>query len=410
MAKKLILALIISAAVFAAGGCSFNLQSNKGGENKNLAEPAEIVIGFNADQTSAGTGGFGVSARQGFELAVEEINSQGGVLGKKIKAIIMDDQADKELSKKNMEQLINQDKAIAVVGPANSANALYWLPLAQDSETTVIVPIATASEITTLYKDHPRNYIFRITSLEIDQARIGIGWLIKATNNGKIAIIHDSTPYGMKGLKDGSEVLSRWGKTPVFVKSFEVGETIDNMKAILESAKSAGAEGIAFFCYSDSQANLLKALDQIKDYDPAIIGTAANLVPKFWELAGPLASKLPFVAGSGLNVNERTTAYKQKIINKFGHESPVVTSSQLGYDAAYLLKAAILKAGTLDKTAIRDAMENIENVQGANLFYEKPFSKENHEGVGIGSLFLVHYVDGKIEKFPGGDPSEFEIR
>ena len=370
----------------------------------------EIVIGYNADQTTPTTGKFGVSARQGVEIAIDEINASGGILGKKLRSVILDDKADKDLSKKNTEQLIFQDEVLAIIGPANSLNALNWIDIAQENEVPVIVPIATATEITTKFEDRPRNYIFRGTSLDKDQASFTIAWLIKKTSNGKIAIIHDSTPYGLKGLKDGSEVLARWGKTPVVIKSFDPGMPIEKMVALFESTKKSGAQGIAFFNYADSQANLLKALDQIPDYNPAVIGTAANLAPEFWQLAGPLAEKLPFVAGRGLNMNERTTAFKNKVIKKFGEEPAVATSAQLGYDTIMFIKAAVEGAGSTDRVAVWDALENIDNVQGADILYKKPFSKKDHEAITVNDLFLVHWVNGKIEKYPGGTPEELEIR
>jgi len=82
-----------------------------------------------------------------YKMAVDEINAAGGILGKQIRPVILDDQADKNISKANMEQLIFEENAVAVIGPANSANALYWLDLAQDNEMIVISHIATATEM-----------------------------------------------------------------------------------------------------------------------------------------------------------------------------------------------------------------------------------------------------------------------
>src|SRR3990167_8650780 len=132
----------------------------------------EIVIGYNADQTVSSTAAFGVSGVHGLQIAIDEINAKGGVLGKKLRAVILDDKGDKEISKKNIEQLILEDNAIAIIGPANSANALYWLDVPQNNEVTIISNIATATEMTQLYKDRPRNYIFRVSSLDNEQTRL----------------------------------------------------------------------------------------------------------------------------------------------------------------------------------------------------------------------------------------------
>ncbi len=397
--SSLLITILIVISTLIVSGCTSS------------TEPSEIVIGYNADQTSVGTGVYGVSARQGFEVAVNEINAAGGVLGKQIRAVILDDQADVNISVQNMEQLIFDEGAMAVVGPANSANALAWLPLAQENEITVVVPIATATEITTLYQDRPRNYIFRLNSLDNDAATLSAAWLIDETNNGKIAIIYDSTPYGTKGVKDVSDVLARWGKTPVYTASFDRGTSIEDLVPLIESARDTGADGIYFFCYADSIADLLKALDQVDDYNPSVACPPSATSPVLWQLAGNLSTKMAFIAGVTFELNERNLALWDKINESFGVYPPTVPSvAANAYDSVILLAAAIEDAGTLDKVAVRDALENIDDIQGVIKYYDNPFSKENHEGVGITELWMAHWVDGVLTKYPGGDPEDFEIR
>ena len=383
-------------------------QKSGGTTTEDQNEPTEIVIGYNADQSVGATKSFGVWGRQGFEVAVDEINASGGILGKKIKAVILDDKADKEISKKNMEQLIFQDKALAVVGPANSANALYWLDLAQENETIIISHVATATEITTKYAERPRNYIFGIRTLDKDQIRLFVAWAIRKTNNGKIAIIYDSTAYGTQGLKDVTEVMARWGKTPVFTKSFDKGISVEDLTKIIESAKTAGADAIISYTYADSNADVLKATDKVKNYNPVLVGTAANIAG-LWQLAGPLASKLIFAAPVGAEFNENTKILNQKIIDKYGQAPFLLSSAASGYDAVYFLKTAIEKAGTTDKVAVRDAMETIGSFTGTMRVFVKPYSKQNHEFLTPRDSFLSQWVDGKIVILDE-DISNLEIR
>ncbi len=405
MNKKLLIGIVIILVIAAGIGIYF-LMNKKSSQQAN--EPSEIVIGYNADQSAGPTAAFGILGKQGVEIGVDEINAKGGVLGKKIKLVNLDDKGDKEISKRNMEQLIFQDKALAVIGPANSTNALYWLELAQDNETIVITHIATASEITTRYEDRPRNYIFGIRVLDKEQVRLFIAWAIKETNNGKIAIIYDSTSYGMQGVKDVNEVLARWGKTPVLAKAFDRGTSVENLAKIIESAKTAGADAIVFYCLTDSSADLLKALDKVKNYNPIIIGTAANALG-LWQLAGPLASKLVFTSPVTADFNENTKKLNQKIIDKYGTTPAVLSSAASGYDAIYFLKVAIEKAGSVDRVAVRDAMENIESFNGTMRVFIKPFTKQNHEFLTVRDSFLAHWVDGKVV-LSDEDVSNLEIK
>jgi branched-chain amino acid transport system substrate-binding protein len=405
MKKTLIFAFFIFLAIIAMYYIFFQKNLNNIASNK----PSEIVIGYNADQSVSSVAGYGVSSRDGFEIAVDEINGSGGILGKKIRTVIMDDKGDKEISKKNMEQLIFQEKAIAIIGPANSANALNWIDLAEENEVTVIVPIATASEITTKFSNRPRNYIFRISSLDKEQARLLIAWAIKKTNNGRIAVIHDSAAYGVNGLKDANEVLSRWGKIPVFTKSFNKGSSVAEFTEIIKSAKDAGADGIYLYSYADSSSDFLKALEQVKGYNPIIFGPAANAV-ELWKLAGPLASRLVFASGILYDQNAKTKELNQKIIDKYGRPAPIFASAANAYDSVKLLEAAIKNAGTLDKKTVRDALENVQGAHGVIKTYEKPFSKSDHEGITARDMSLNYWVDGKVVKYPDEDIYNMEIK
>ena len=377
------------------------------GCSSNTNEPNEIVIGYNADQSVGATAAFGVWGRQGFQVAVDEINANGGVLGKNITAVILDDKNNASLSMQNLEQLVSE-KAIAVVGPSSSAISVSWLDYAQENELIVINHIAGASGITTKFSERPRNYIFRIANQDIEQVRLFVAWGVKETNNGKFAVIYDSTAYGTQGVKDVTEVLARWGKIPVFTKSFDRGTSVANLTKIIESARDAGADAIVFYALVDSNADLLKALGQVSGYNPVVIGTAANAV-NLWALAGNLSTKLVFTSPLSADFNENAKALNQKIIDKYGKAPAILSSAASGYDSVYFLKAAIEKAGTADKTAVRDALENLGSIQAIMRVFEKPFSKQNHELLKATDAFLAHWVNGKIVLLDE-DVSSLEIR
>ncbi len=387
---------------------SSNAQNSQDTAQKVPEFTGEVVIGYNADQSKGPTAPFGVWGAQGFQIAVDEVNAKGGISGKKIRAVILDDMADKDLSRKNTEQLIVKDKVLAIIGPGNSANALNWIDLAQDNETIVITHIATATEITTKYQDRQRNYIFGLRNLDKEQVRLLVAFGLSKTSGGKMAIIHDTTGYGTQGVKDVTEVLARWGKTPAVVKSFERGTKVEDLVKIIKSAQSAKADSIVFYALSDSNADLLRALDQVKGYDPLVLGTAAN-GSGFGDLSPELAKKLIFTASIGKNFNEESKALNQKIINKFGKEPTILSSAASGYDVVYMIEAAVKKAGSFDHGAVRDALESLETYDGVRRMYAPPYTKQNHDALGVQDADLSHWVDGELTRIDV-DASSLEIR
>ncbi len=369
--------------------------------------PDEIVIGYNSDQSAGATAAFGGWGAQGFQVAVDEINANGGILGKQVRGIVLDDENNETLSMENLEYL-NSEGALAVIGPSTSAIAFSWLDYMQNNEIIMISHIAGASGITTKFEDRPRNYIFRIANQDIEQVRLFVAWGIEETNNGKFAIIHDSTAYGTQGIKDVNEVLAAWGKTPVYTASFDRGESVENLTNLLQSAKDAEADAIVLYALVDSNADILKALENVEDYDPVMIGTAANAV-HMWTLAGELANKLVFTSPLKADYNDNSAELNQKIIDKFGQEPAILASAASGYDSVIAIKTAIEEAGTTDPSAVRDALETIDSLDAIMRVFDDPFSKENHELLKATDVFLARWTDGKIV-FLDIDTSTLEIR
>ncbi len=390
----LVLIIIVGLGFFIYGVFSVR---NQAGDALTRSDQKEIVIGYNADLSGGGTGSFGVSGKEGFEVAIDEINQQGGILGKKIRPVILDDEGDKEISKKNIEQLVFQEKALAIIGPANSGNALYWLDIPEDQEVTVVSPIATATEITERYQDRARNYIFRISPLDIDQIRVLVSFGLKKTKNGRIGIIHDTTGYGNNGAKDTTEVLARWGKTPAFIGSFERGASQETLQKLLVSARAAGVQGIVLYALADSNGDILRALQGVPDYHPLLLGSWSNLSPDLWNRAGDLASDLIFAAPVTQSSNEQTKVLHQKIIERSGEvKVPVFAAAAQAYDAVNLIAAAITNAHTFDKKSVRDALEEIGTLPGVVKTYTQPFSKEDHEGLTLEDISLAHWKDHQV--------------
>jgi len=115
-----------------------------------------------------------------------------------------------------------------------------------------------------------------------------------------------------------------------------------------------------------------------------------------------------FAAGVSSDLNERTEELNKKLTDEYG-TLPVFSTAAQAYDAVYLLKAAIEDAGTLDRVAVRDALENTRDVQGVIKNYGNAFSKSDHEGISARDISLSHWVDGETVRIDE-DLSDLEIR
>lgn len=375
-------------------------------------DKGDLVIGFNADQTSDGTGLAGISARQGFEIAISEANARGGVLGRKVRGVVYDDRLDKELSKQNVLKLIHEDHALAIIGPANSGNALHWLEVAQESGTTVVSPIATASQITQQYKDRPRNYIFRVAPTDMNEIRVVVPYALRVIRKGKVAVFYDSTGYGIGGNRDTLDVLSRWGVVPLLDLSFDRGASSSTLRQLLLDAQAHDVECLIIYALADSTSDVLKELSLINDYHPLIVGPYANVIPSLWNLSGKRAESVIFGTAVAVDADHSllTRRLNEKIIAHYGTATPSSTFAAQGYDATKLVLRAIERAGSDNKTAIRDALENTDLLPGAVKLYRNPFSKDNHEALSVHDIILARWSNGVVIKINDRIFNSIEIR
>src|SRR5688572_26265876 len=102
----------------------------------------EILVGEFGSMTGS-TATFGQSSHNGIMMAVEEVNAAGGVLGKKIKILLEDDQGKPEEAATAVTKLVNQDKVVAILGEVASSRTMAAAPVAQQNKIPLISPAST---------------------------------------------------------------------------------------------------------------------------------------------------------------------------------------------------------------------------------------------------------------------------
>ncbi len=365
-----------------------------------LAAPAQaqdIKVGFNADQSGTGAAELGIAARHGFDLAIEDINKAGGVLGRKLVGIVRDDLGAPPKSIQNMTELIDSEKVVAVIGPTNSGNALAWLHLPQQKKVPVIVPVATATDITRRYAADAQNYIFRVSMVDREQVSLLLAYAVKASKAKKIAFIADATGFGQQGVKDLTEVLAMHGQQPVAVEKFGPKDT--DMTAQLGKIRDAGADTVVVYGLADANAQLLRSMEKI-NYFPTTLGTWGNMSTPLLNIAGKkLSEHIIFATSTAEDSNPRAVALAARVRERFPQMPTFVAAAQ-SYDSMLLLTAAIRQAGSTDGSKIAAALESgTADTQGIIKLYRKPFSKTEHDALSVSDFHLARWKDGKVAAY-----------
>ena len=189
----LVAGLVLLSACSAAPGGG---KGAAGGGNKQSGDT--IKIGVNLE-LSGGVAAYGNAEKNGIELAAEQINKDGGILGKKVKLVVKDNKSDNNEAATVAANLVTNDKVVAVIGPATSGATKTVIPNMTKAQVPVISPSATDDSITLNGKD-VQKYVFRSCFQDSFQ---GIMLADYATNKLKaenVAILADNSSDYAIGL------------------------------------------------------------------------------------------------------------------------------------------------------------------------------------------------------------------
>src|SRR5262245_36732905 len=121
---------------------------------------SEIVIGEFGSLTGT-TATFGISTKNGIDMAIDDINKAGGLIGRKVRVIVEDDNGNPEEAQTVVTKLINKDQVIGVLGEVASSRTMAAAPVAQQNGVPLISPSSTNPRVTQI-----GDYIFRVCFID----------------------------------------------------------------------------------------------------------------------------------------------------------------------------------------------------------------------------------------------------
>jgi branched-chain amino acid transport system substrate-binding protein len=359
--KKIMHGLLAAGAVFAVGAVP--------------ASAAELVLGLNSVQ-SGYMKTMGETTETAVDIAVAEINANGGIAGKQIKLVKFDTGSDPKQAATGTRKLAEDDKALAIIGPFSSGEAAVAFTV---GERLGIVEMPNAASTPGLTANF--SYAWRLTADEGKQFTRLIRTLERngiKHDKAEIMYASDERVSNISGTKFYPAILAAnkiaFGEPIAFQQnSFDVSPQV-------AQALERKPDVVALAATPDSAGKVIKELRR-QGFAGRVVGSQIFADPNQIELFGRDADGLIIVAGFWWDRNDATRAFTKKYAEenaKRGLTSkkiPHHTDAQ-AYDIVYLLKQAIEKAGVTgdpaklaeERTAIRDALKGIRftGVTGEN--------------------------------------------
>ena len=321
-----------------------------GGGDAGSADSDTIKIGVNYELSGA-VATYGQSSVDGIKLAVEEINAAGGVLGKQIELVEMDNKSDAAEVVSVATRLMTEEGVVAVIGPATSGNFKAELPIANENGIPVLSGSATANDVTA---EATREYTFRICFSDDFQGVAMANYASKNLGAKKVAIVQDKSSDYAEGLaKSFTETFTGLGGEIVAAEAYTSGDT--DFNAILTSLAGKEFDAIWLPGYYQEVGLIIKQARALKIECP-ILGADGFDSPVLAELAGAEALHDVYYSNhySSLNEDETVTAFIEAYKAKNGVEPDAFNA--LGYDCAKLMADAIERAGVAESEAIKEAL------------------------------------------------------
>ena len=337
---------------------------------------------------------FGIPLRQGIELAVAEINTAGGYLGRPLELVVRDDKGNPDAGLAASQDLVKQG-VVGTIGFCNTGVAAKSLDVYQNAQSPLIIPCATGTPLTAKYPP-AQSYIFRTSARDIIQAPFVVDDIVKRGWT-RVAIFADTTGYGEAGLKDVQDALSARKLQAVHVTRFPLGVT--DLRKELQAAREAGANVIFSYTVGPEEAVIANSRKDI-GWKVPLVGAWPLSFPLFMDGAkdaaeGALMAQT-FIAEPS---NERRASFLTNFKRKHGERMAVPMAAAQGYDATYLLTYALfgIRDGKLDGPAVKNALENIKRVYyGVVATYERPFTPEDKDAITENMLVMGKVHNGAI--------------
>jgi branched-chain amino acid transport system substrate-binding protein len=286
----------------------------------------------------------GVMFKNGVEMAIKEINAGGGILGKKISYTTEDTQSNPGVAKGLTQKAVDND-VFAIFGPVYSGSIMVSMAESRRGE----VPNFTGGEAASITQQG-NPYVFR-TAFGQSISFPKVARYLTAKSK-KLAVLYVNNDFGKGGQATIKQLLANSGTQIVTEISTEAGQ-VDFSAAVIQ-AKQSGADALFAYTNEEESARLLRELRK-QGWNKPVIGETVLTSAKVVELAGEAANGA--VAHVGLTVEApQLQAFGKQYQAMFNTGSD--HNGVKGYTGVYILKAAIEKAGKLDRKAAAAAIRN----------------------------------------------------
>lgn len=351
-----------------------------------------LVIGLDADLSSAG-GQAGGSIFRGVQLAVEDINREGGLLGAPLRVIAHDHGANPEVGRQNLEHFAAISSLLAVVGGMHSAVILEELEDIHRLRIPYLIPWAAGGSLTA--HEHRPSYTFRVSVTDTEVAPFLLEHALKS--GGHVAVLLERSAWGRSNEAVLKPLIEKLPAGSVGMDWFTANDS--DIETKIHALNDNGARALLMVANPAGSRAIVQAM--ARQEKPLPIFAHWGLTgADFWKQEQVALQRvdLRFVQSvliHGAHIRPQLKKFITRYRERYGLGSDDTVPSPAGsvqaYDSIHLLARAVTQAKSIDHAAIQAALETLRPYSGLVRDYSPPFTKDRHDALNGLPLHLARF-------------------
>ena len=333
---------------------------------------------------------YGAQWKAGFDLALEEINGNGGVLGRPLAYVFEDSQSDPRQSVAIAQKFVNDPKVSIELGDFSSPASMAASPIYQRAGLVQF-------GFTNSHPDYTKggDFIWSPSISQADSQPLLADLAVKTLGLKRLAVLHLNTDWGRTSKDVFVKAAIERGAQVVAAEGYQADER--DFRSTLVRVRDAKPDGIVLISYYADGA-LIAGQVRATGIELPLVAVGSIYSPKFIELGGD--------AVNGVYTNttffpEEPRAEVQSFVKRFRakYSREPDAFNAYAYDAVILVAAAIRTAGSTDRRALRDALYKVKDVPSI-VFGRSTFDPTTRRVLGVRSVDLI-VKDGKWVVYDG---------
>ncbi len=212
---------------------------------------------------------FGHAHKNGYAIALDEINAKGGINGKKVELDYYDDQSKPDEAVQGVNKLVAQDHVPVILGSYSSESTRAIVPVVTAKQVPLIVPTSVAENI----MQTGSQWVFRLCSGSDDYAKWTLDFLKNNGNPKTIAIVYENTNFGQANFKSMEAAAKAAGMEVVDAEAYQASSP--DYKALLQRVKAKNPQVVYFAAYLLDATTLMRQSEQMR-FNPSYYTSAGT--------------------------------------------------------------------------------------------------------------------------------------